>query len=148
MTKRQTGFTLIELMVVMVVLGIIVSLGVGSYRQYVQRANRVDATAALLRLTANQERFYLQNNIYASNAQLAAALPAGLGLAGTDHGYYNLAIVPAAGGLIVGYTASATVVVGESQGSDTDCWTFTVNEQSLHTGNTQGGGDNTAVCWQ
>ena len=148
MSKRQTGMTLIELMIVIIVLGIIVAVGIPSYRDYIIRANRVDATTALLRLTANQERFYMQNNTYASNAQLAAALPAGLGIAGTDHGFYNLAIAAAAGGLAVGYTASATVVVGESQGSDTDCWVYTVNEMGLRTATTQGAADNTTVCWR
>ncbi len=148
MSKRQNGMTLIELMIVIVVLGIIVGVGIPSYRGYIIRANRVDATSALLRLTANQERFYMQNNTYASNAQLAAALPAGLGIAGTDHGYYNLAIVAAGAGLAVGYTASATVVPGESQGPDADCWTYTVNEMGLRAATTQGAVDNTAVCWQ
>ena len=148
MSKRQTGMTLIELMIVVVVLGIIIAIGVPSYRAYIIRANRVDATSALLRLAANQERFYMQNNTYASNAELAAALPAGLGIPGTDHGYYNLTIAAAGAGLVVGYTATATAVVGESQGSDADCWTYTVNEMGLRTAATQGAADNTAVCWQ
>ncbi len=148
MSRRQTGMTLIELMIVIMILGIIITVGIPSYRGYIIRANRVDATSALLRLAANQERFYMQNNTYASNAQLAAALPAGLGIPGTDHGYYNLAIAAAAGGLVIGYTASATVTVGESQGSDADCWTYTLTETGLRTATTQGAADNTAVCWQ
>ena len=147
MSRRQTGMTLIELMIVIIILGIIITVGIPSYRGYIMRANRVDATSALLRLAANQERFYMQNNTYASNAQLAAALPAGLGIPGTDHGYYNLAIAAAAGGLVVGYTASATVVVGESQGSDADCWVYTLSETGLRAATTQGAADNTAICW-
>ena len=148
MSKRQTGMTLIELMIVVIVLGIIIAIGVPSYRGYIIRANRVDGTSALLRLAANQERFHMQNNTYASNAQLAAALPAGLGIAATDHGYYNLTIAAAGAGLAVGYTATATAVAGESQGSDADCWTYTINEMGLRTAATQGAVDNTAVCWQ
>ena len=148
MSKRQTGMTLIELMIVVVVLGIIIAIGVPSYRGYIIRANRVDGTSALLRLAANQERFYMQNNTYASNAELAAALPAGLGIPGTDHGYYNLTIAAAGAGLTVGYTATATAVAGESQGSDADCWTYTINEMGLRTAATQGAADNTGVCWQ
>ena len=148
MTMRQNGMTLIELMIVVIVLGIIVGVGIPSYRGYIIRANRVDGTSALLRLAANQERFYMQNNTYASNAQLAAALPAGLGIAGTDHGHYNLTIAAAGAGLAVGYTATATAVVGESQGSDADCWTYTINEMGLRTAATQGAADNTALCWQ
>ncbi len=149
MSKRQTGMTLIELMVVIVVLGIIITIGAPSYRGYIIRAKRVDATSALLRLAANQERFYMQNNTYASTAQLAAALPAGLGIPGTEHGYYNLTIAAAGGGLTVGYTASASVVVGESQGPDKDCWVFTVNELGLRTARMKAPPvDNTGVCWQ
>jgi type IV pilus assembly protein PilE len=149
MSKRQTGMTLIELMIVVVVLGIIIAIGVPSYRGYIIRANRVDATSALLRLAANQERFYMQNNTYASDAELAAALPAGLGIPGTDHGYYNLTIAAAGGGLVVGYTATAAVIVGESQGADTDCWQFTVNEMGLRTASKKAPPvDNTGACWQ
>ena len=148
MSRRQTGMTLIELMIVIMILGIIVGVGIPSYRGYIMRAHRVDATSALLRLAANQERFYMQNNTYASNAELAAALPAGLGIPGTDHGYYNLTIAAAGAGLAVGYTASASVVVGESQGADQDCWVFTVNEMGLRTAATQGAADNTGVCWR
>ncbi len=149
MSKQQSGMTLIELMIVIVVLGIIVGVGIPSYRGYIMRANRVDATSALLRLAANQERFYMQNNTYASDAQLAAALPAGLGIAATDHGYYDLAIAAAGGGLTVGYTASASVINGESQGADTDCWVFTVNELGLRTATMKAPPvDNTTVCWK
>jgi type IV pilus assembly protein PilE len=141
--------TLIELMIVVVVLGIIIAIGVPSYRGYIIRANRVDATSALLRLAANQERFYMQNNTYASDAELAAALPAGLGIPATDHGYYDLAIAAAGGGLTVGYTASASVINGESQGADKDCWVFTVNELGLRTARMKAPPvDNTGVCWQ
>ncbi|MCZ6516938.1 MAG: type IV pilin protein [Gammaproteobacteria bacterium] len=149
MSSRQTGMTLIELMVVIMILGIIITVGIPSYRSYIIRANRVDATSALLRLAANQERFYMQNNTYASGAQLAAALPAGLGIPGTDHGYYNLGIAAAGGGLVVGYTASATVVVGESQGSDKDCWGYSLTETGLRSGRKKAPPvDNTTVCWK
>ena len=84
-------------MVVVLLLSIIMALSIPGYRQYVQRANRTDATSDLLRLAAGQERFYLQNGTYATNAQLAAAPPAGLGFTGgkTQRGYYNVAITVA-----------------------------------------------------
>ena len=53
----QTGFTLVELMITLAVIAIITSFSVVSYRQYVRRANRVDATSALLHLSAAQERY-------------------------------------------------------------------------------------------
>jgi type IV pilus assembly protein PilE len=81
---RKRGFTLIELMIVMVIMAILASASVAGYRQYLRRANRTDATAALLRLSAAEERFYLQNNRYATSAdELADPPPAGLGISGT-----------------------------------------------------------------
>ena len=61
---RMRGITLIELMVVVVVIGIMAAIAYPNYREFVARANRNEAKAALLRIATNQERFYLQNNSY------------------------------------------------------------------------------------
>jgi type IV pilus assembly protein PilE len=58
------GITLIELMIVVVVIGLIAVIAYPNYREFVARANRNEAKAALLRIATNQERFYLQNNSY------------------------------------------------------------------------------------
>ena len=74
--KNTRGFTLVEIMTVVLLLSILMGLSIPGYRQYVRRANRTDATTDLLRLAAAQERFYLQNGTYATNAELAPAPPA------------------------------------------------------------------------
>ncbi len=147
-TNKDKGFSLIELLIVMIVLSIIMGLAVPGYRQFVMRANRADATTALLRLQNAQERFYIQNGIYASNAQMAAAPPAGLGITSTERNYYNLAIQPAAGGLAVGYTATATVNGAEAQKDNTDCWVFSTTESGQRTALSNGGADMTDKCWR
>ena len=63
---RQRGVTLIELMIVVVVLAILGSISVSTYRRYMLRANRTDATTMLLRIQVAQEKFFLQNNGYAT----------------------------------------------------------------------------------
>src|SRR5205823_3769710 len=65
---RMRGMTLIELMVVVAIVAILASLAVGSYRRYVLRANRTDATSALLRIQVGEEKYFLQNNAYTINA--------------------------------------------------------------------------------
>lgn len=147
LTKRQAGVTLIELMVVIIVLGVLVGMGTPMYRQYIERAHRVDATTALMRLSANQERFYLQNNRYAGGDELADAMPDGLGIGGTENGYYTLSITDDED-LAVGYTANATVTAGGDQASDMDCWVFSIDQQGLRSAVDHGGDDNTAECWQ
>ena len=145
---KQQGFSLIELLIVMVVLGIIVGVGVPGYREYMRRANRADATTALLRIAAAQERFYIQNGIYASNAQLAPAPPFGLGIGNTERNYYNLAIAPGPGGLATGYFAFAVINAGEAQADDMRCAGFTIDERGQRQAVDSGGGDATEYCWR
>jgi type IV pilus assembly protein PilE len=144
------GVTLIELMVVVVVVGILAAIAVPSYRNYVLRAQRSDATAALLRIAAAQEKFYLQNNVYATNAQLATAPPNGLGIAATERGYYGLNVAASAsfpGDFTRGFQATATAAAGP-QMRDSACRTFTID----HTGNRgatdSGGANNREACWR
>ena len=87
-TSPQTasGVTLIELMIVVVILGILASVALPSYRDYVIRADRAEGTTALLQIAAAQEKWYLQNNTYTGSL-------ANLGFGTmTDKGKYNLAI--------------------------------------------------------
>src|SRR5210317_1723482 len=58
------GVTLIELMIVVVVISILAVIAYPNYREFVARAKRNEAKAALLKIATNQERFYLQNNTY------------------------------------------------------------------------------------
>ena len=84
---RIAGLTLIELMVVLLIVGILAAVAVPSYRQYVIRAHRTEAKTALLRLAANQERHYLQNNTYTDDLALL-----GFGTGVSDNGVYTLSV--------------------------------------------------------
>ena len=150
-TTRAPGFTLIELLITVTILGIIMSLATAGYGQYIRRANRVDATAALLRLASAQEKHYSQNGQYADAGDMGNAPPAGLGIAGTERGYYSLDMELAAGGAAVGFTATATVADAGPQTDDSDCWTFTINERGLRTAETQEGDTDSEItdrCWR
>ena len=68
--RALRGFSLIELLVVVVIVAILGLVAIPSYRQYNIRAQRTEAKTALLRLAANQERFYLQNNSYSTEWRL------------------------------------------------------------------------------
>jgi type IV pilus assembly protein PilE len=139
----MTGVTLIELMIVIVIVAVLASIAVPSYRSYVLRSHRVDAKTALLNLAAAQEKFYVQNNTYATNSQLTTAPPSGLGLsATTERGWYTIAI--ANGANAAGFSATATAT--GSQTADDDCATFTINQLGQKTATKSGGGAST-VCW-
>jgi type IV pilus assembly protein PilE len=149
---KTSGFTLIELLIVVVIMAILASLSVGGYRQYMQRANRVDATSALLRISTAQERFYLQNNRYATTAdELTDPPPTGLGISGTQHSLYDLAVEAGPDGAAAGYTATATAASDASQRDDDDCRIFSIDQSGQRGSADAGGTENaevTARCWR
>ena len=146
------GFTLIELMIVVVIMAILASASVAGYRQYVRRANRVDATAALLRVSAAEERFYLQNNHYATTTdELGDPPPAGLGLSSTERGLYDLSVEPAADGAVLGYVATATARSDQSQRDDASCVSFSIDQSGQRAASNSDGVSDAEIsssCWR
>jgi type IV pilus assembly protein PilE len=76
--KREKGFTLIELMVVIAILGILASIALPSYSQYIQRSKRSEGTSALAEYNSKMANYYLDNNNYGNGVACAVASPAGL----------------------------------------------------------------------
>ena len=125
MRKSNGGFTLIELMIAVVIVAILASIAVPSYRNYVLRSHRVEATAALLKVAAAQEKFYLQNNTYTENVGDVA----GLGFSTddvtdnfpTENGWYKITVTDA--------DNESFTLTAEAQGdqvNDSDCSEFTL----------------------
>ncbi len=67
MQRYMRGITLIELMIVITIIAILTAIAYPNYRQFVARATRNEAKAALLQIATLQERFYLQNNTYTTD---------------------------------------------------------------------------------
>ncbi len=126
--RRSRGVTLLELLIVVVMIGLLGTIAVPSYRQYSMRAQRTEAKTALLRLATNQERFYLQNNTYTDNL-VALGFPAGV----SDKGVYTLA-VPVADTDTYRATAVPTPgggLNGVGMSADVDCALFSINAQGV-----------------
>lgn len=65
--RLQRGFSLLELMIVVAVVGILATIAYPSYTNVVVRNNRAVAKAALVDIVARQESYYAQTKTYASN---------------------------------------------------------------------------------
>ena len=137
MRKYMRGITLLELMIVVVIIGILTAIAYPNYREYVTRAKRTEAKAALLQIATNQERFYLQNNTYTTNMTNLGFPVAGAFLSDSDSYIINVGAADAND-----FTATATFQLGGDEAAkcltfqidgrgaktsapDTNCWTRT-----------------------
>ena len=116
MQKSQKGITLIELAITVTIISILAVIAVPSYQQHMRRSHRSDAMSALLRIAADQEKFYMQNSRYANMAELGS--PA------TEHGFYSLFVM---GNNATTYTAFAMANNTGPQFADQKCRLFLVN---------------------
>lgn len=65
--RKQAGFTLMELLIVIAIISILASIGYSSYSGYMVEARRGEAVSSLLEISQMQEKYYLDNNQYAAD---------------------------------------------------------------------------------
>jgi type IV pilus assembly protein PilE len=126
--NKNTGFTLIELMIVVAIIGIISAIAYPSYDDYMKKSRRSDAKVGLTAMADKQERFYLQNNTYTNNT-------ANVGGTATDENWYVLSIDSAD---VNGFALTATAVAGGPQATDTttsagNCTVLTLDSTGART---------------
>jgi type IV pilus assembly protein PilE len=65
--KKVAGFTLIELMITVAIVGILAAVALPSYNEYIRRGKRAEARAEVLRADGWMERYFTENNRYSNN---------------------------------------------------------------------------------
>lgn len=118
---RTKGFTLIELMLVVAILGILLAIATPYYREYIARGYRADAKSGLLQNVQFLERYYTENNRYVTADGDPLPLPFKISTA-SGITIYKL-------GFKNDPTALNYVLQAEPVGSQSDdkCGTFTFN---------------------
>jgi len=130
--KRILGYTVIELMIVLIIVALLLALAYPSYTQYVRKARRGDAQQMLLNWSINQEIWRSNHTAYA----LAADIPVPV----DPDGYYAF---PDPDPTITATTYTLTANAQNDQTKDksrdgTPCTSLTLN---------QNGVKEPAVCW-
>jgi len=134
--KKAHGFTMIELMVVVAVIGILTAIALPSYQSYVLKSKRTMAKTALLDLASREEKFYSTNNAYtavAANLGYTAFPLSLLDDAGSNSptNRYTVTVAVVANANPPTFTLTATAVGRQSD--DTSCLTFTLNSLGQQT---------------
>ncbi len=136
---RQNGFTLIELMITVVVIGILASIAYPSYTQYMLQARRAEAQSDMLKIQLGLEKWRANRASYRSDATASDTgvattnTPANAGFTNTNT-YYTYTIT--------GATGSAYTINAAAQGTqvnDTGCTPFTLNQSGTKT---------PTACWK
>lgn len=120
--KRQSGFTLIELMIVVAVVAILAAIAYPAYLSYVQKARRSDAMDALAKVRIEEEKWRANHTSFTEDiTNLGFSNTTG----NTREGYYTVSIT-ASSATGTDFTATAVPVAGGPQDGDS-CGTFVVN---------------------
>lgn len=136
--RKSRGFTLLELMIVVVIISILAGIGYPMYLDQIRKSRRATAQTALNDAAARMEQFFLDRKSYADDMNqlgydVAAAAPLR-----TDEGFYDVSVdAPTAACPISTCYALTATAVGV-QTDDTVCLTITLNSRGVK---------DPAACW-
>lgn len=121
-SRRMTGFSLIELLVVVAIIGLLAAIAYPSYQGYVRESRRSDAFGALLTAANNQEKWFLDNGTYTGTLASVWDNAGGLSL----EGFYDITVPT---GNATTFTVRAIAPAAGAQAADT-CPCITIDAEN------------------
>ena len=140
MLQKNGGFTLVEAMVVLAIVGILMAITVPMYQDSVRKARRSDGMDDLLELASRQARFFAQNSAYTVTIDGATGL--NLDRTVSSEGFYRLSVDPTEDCRIeTCYVLTAEPI--DAQAKDEACASLTMNSLGQRNATGTLGSD----CW-
>lgn len=151
-TERSAGFTLIELIIVIVIVAVLASIALPAYQDSMRKGRRADAKAGLMDAANRQERFMLDRSAYTRDMR---NLGFGNDPMVSEEGYYSIDVDETATGDLCGYAfdpndnappcyvLTATPVSGGAQADDVRCTKFILSSSGAR----EAEGSAASECW-
>ncbi|OQX92036.1 MAG: hypothetical protein B6D58_04960 [candidate division Zixibacteria bacterium 4484_95] len=117
--KSNNGFTLVELMITVAILGVLATIAIPAYHNYINRAKQSDAIIGLKAAQMAQEQFFSENNRYASTVDILPGFN-DTGAANNSFAKGDYTLTVASASTAPAFSLAAQAVVGGS----TDRWTI------------------------
>ena len=142
------GFSLMELLTTLLIVGVLAAIAVPTYNAQTRKSRRTEARTALLDLAGREERLFSTTNAYSNK-------PVDLGYGVADatfpmnvgSGYYSVAVQVDNSVTPATFTLTATPVAGKGQDKDTQCVTFSVTQTGKQSAGSSSSADTTDTCW-
>lgn len=140
--RKTAGFTLIELMIVVAIVGILAAIAYPNYQEHVRKTRRADAQTALMELSQFMERHYTANGKYLTAANAAPVLPFTEAPKDGSTKYYDLAFPAGTAPTATTYTLEAAP---KGAMANDVCGTLRLSNTGAKN---QAAGQTLATCWR
>ncbi len=147
MSSRQRGFTLIEVMIVVVIVAILSAIAIPSYRDYVTRGRIVEATAGLGDARNKMEQYFQDNRSYPTACQISPTAPGATEIQVQALQNFTMTCANLAANT---YTVTAT----GNAGGPMEGFAYTINQSNVRTSSVSGSGASSGwtvaspnTCW-